>query len=911
MAALRELGPFELLGQLGAGGMGEVYLARDRRLNRQVAIKLLPEGAGATARDRFQREALAIAALNHPHICILHESGVHEGQPFLVMELLEGETLHARLARGPIAPAQVLQWGAEIADALQAAHAKGILHRDLKPGNIFITQRGTVKVLDFGLAQFAAAAAAEVAADAPTISAASPVAVGPLTSPGSTLGTYAYMSPEQARGEPTDARSDLFSLGVVLYEMATGQLPFQGRTAADLSAAILLQTPPPPSSIRTEIPARLDDIIAQCLEKDPDQRFQSAADLRIALRRVAGASSAPPSSAPASSAAGAAPISVAPAGSAPPSSATGPPAARRSWLLPAIITAIVVIVVAGFGWRYWNGRPAPPPRLAFRQLTFNGNVVDAVISPDGKFLAHVDNSSQGISLHLLSISSGSDVEIMPPAPGCCQSPSFSPDGGQVYFLDGRALDAVAVLGGAVRTIAKPACSGAGFSPDGSRIAYVTSTAPAIGLVIASADGSQARLLNHAPTGAGYMSQCWINSQGQPSHSPAWSPDGRLIAVAEAPVSGDSRIDLVNAATGEGRFLGPGIDNFSAADPSWLPDGSGLVFTGELTPASSTSQVLEVSYPGGRATQITNDLQGYIAISLAANGQLAVVHRAPQSSLWVQTRPGGEFRQLPGNGVRATTWTPQGDIVSIRRQAAQNQLWIEHPDGSDARMLSGALPALSYDPQVAPDGEIVFGDGNTGAIWRIGADGSGLARLAAPAAGENLVTPSLIGGGGAVSYLKIAANAFQSMWAVPLAGGAPRQLWSGFAYAGSGSASRDGSRMLVFARGPHGEHQTVILRVDGAQPQVTPVVGWNRTTMEGRWGWTTDGKALTYISGQGSVDNVWAFPLGGAGQPAGKPYPLTHFTDLNAHAYAFAADGRLAVVRVAPNADAVLATGLGH
>ncbi|HET9783608.1 MAG TPA: serine/threonine-protein kinase, partial [Terriglobales bacterium] len=216
MSTHRQIGPFELLDPLGAGGMGEVFKARDTRLNRFVAIKFLPEAASDIARERFQREAQAIGSLNHPHICTLHEVGDDHGRPFLVLELLEGETLFHRLQRGPVPMPQLAQWGAEIADALQAAHAKGILHRDLKPANIFITPRGSVKVLDFGLAQFAQAAAA--GADTMT----SPGAA-PLTAPGTTMGTWAYMSPEQARGEPTDARSDIFSCGVVLYEMAGGQ----------------------------------------------------------------------------------------------------------------------------------------------------------------------------------------------------------------------------------------------------------------------------------------------------------------------------------------------------------------------------------------------------------------------------------------------------------------------------------------------------------------------------------------------------------------------------------------------------------------------------------------------------------------------------------------------------------------
>ncbi|MGH9417572.1 MAG: protein kinase domain-containing protein, partial [Terriglobales bacterium] len=774
MAVQREIGHFEILERLGAGGMGEVYKARDQRLNRMVAVKVLPEGASVAARERFQREALAIAALNHPHICTLFEAGEHDGQPYLVMELLEGETLHARLGRGPLAPAEVIQWGAEVADALQAAHAKGILHRDLKPGNIFITRRGAAKVLDFGLAQFAQAVASEAAADAPTITAAA----GPLTSPGSTLGTYAYMSPEQARAQPTDARSDLFSLGVVLYEMAAGRPPFQGQTSADLTAAILLSAPPPPSSVHEAVPARLDDIIGQCLEKDPEQRFQSAADLRISLRRLAGASTASPSP----SASG---VAAAPPASVPPT-AIAPPAARRPWLWPAI--AVVIVAAAATGWWYWSQRPAPPSHLQFRQLTFSGHVIDAVLSPDGKFLAHVDASPQGSSLHLLSIASGSDVEIMPPAPGCCQSPSFSPDGGQVYFLDNLQLKAVPVLGGAVRTIAAPACSGAGFSPDGSEIAYITSQAPASSVVIAHADGSQPHTLNTAPTGAGYMSQCWISSFNQPSHAPAWSPDGNWIAVALGPVSGDSHVALVDAHNGKMHTLGPGIDQFSAADLSWLPGQRGLVFTAQ-TSSTQPSQAYEMSYPGGRLLQLTNDLQGYAAVSLAASGVIAMIHAAPQASLWVQARPGGAFQQLPGGGADqegnqgGVTWTPQGGLVAFRTLGAQSQLWAENADGSNAHVLSAALPDQPYDLNVAPNGQMIFGSGgDSNTIWRINAGGSGLMQLITAPAGAQATGPALALGGREVLYLQIGADGSQTFWMVPLAGGTPRQVWNGFAFA---------------------------------------------------------------------------------------------------------------------------------
>src|SRR6185437_1291057 len=269
----QNVGPFEVLEPLGAGGMGEVFKARDSRLNRFVALKFLPASASDAARERFQREAEAIAALSHPHICALHEIGDDHGQPYLVLELLEGETLRARLRRtGAPSNDQLLDWGAQIADALDAAHRKGVLHRDLKPDNIFISPGGHIKVLDFGLARLAAP---EPAGEDRT-----------LTSPGMTMGTVPYMSPEQAKGEVVDARSDLFSFGSVFYEMATGRPAFPANSAAESIAAILKEQPPRPRAVRPELPPKIEEVADRCLEKDPELRYQSAADLRSELKRL-------------------------------------------------------------------------------------------------------------------------------------------------------------------------------------------------------------------------------------------------------------------------------------------------------------------------------------------------------------------------------------------------------------------------------------------------------------------------------------------------------------------------------------------------------------------------------------------------------------------------------------------------
>ena len=280
-----QLGPYEIVSAIGAGGMGEVYKARDTRLDRTVAIKVLPEHVAADPdmKQRFEREARTVAALSHPHICTLYDVGEHEGRPFIAMELLEGQVLSQRMSSHAVRPEQVVEWVLQVADGLAAAHAKGIVHRDIKPGNIFITAGESAKVLDFGLAK-ASSLEREVERtegfDRPTALEA------PLTTPGMALGTVAYMSPEQVYGEALDTRTDLFSLGVVLYQLATGALPFTGKTSAALVDNMLHGAPTPPRQLNPEMPAELERIINKALEKDRWLRYQTASDLHSDLARL-------------------------------------------------------------------------------------------------------------------------------------------------------------------------------------------------------------------------------------------------------------------------------------------------------------------------------------------------------------------------------------------------------------------------------------------------------------------------------------------------------------------------------------------------------------------------------------------------------------------------------------------------
>ncbi|MGH9488144.1 MAG: protein kinase domain-containing protein [Terriglobales bacterium] len=870
-------GRYEIFERLGAGGMGEVFRARDRKLNRFVALKFLPAGASPAARERFEREAQAIAALNHPHICTLYETGEENGRACLVLELLEGETLQARLARGPLAGDALVEAALEIAEALEAAHKHGILHRDLKPSNIWVLPGGHVKILDFGLARLSG----EALSDAATVG-----GEALLTSPGMAVGTAPYMSPEQARGEAIDVRSDIFSFGAVLYEMATGKAAFARPSSAATVAAILTGQPP----LLAQLPPELERIVARCLEKDADLRYQTAADLRIELKRLKRSSSSAITGSTVAAAA--------------------PPAASSSSAWRYIAIAVVIAVVAFLA--YWrvgmSSAPSAPPALSFRQLTFSGDVVDAAISADGRFLADVHIDPAGASLHLLSIANGSDVQIVPPGNDCCADPTIAPDDSAVYFLAGHTLESVPVLGGEVRAIAGPVCSGAGFSPDGSRIAYITwpqRGTNASRLVLAKADGSGAHTLAQTAAGITYTSSsCWQDSFNP--DAPVWSPDGCNIAVVldSNTSSGANAIGVVAVGTGKTTLLAAaGLD---VGNLAWLPGGSAM--TAAVSPESGGSQQLwRFAWPSGERTQLTHDLQGYESVTASSVGALALLHSTPRASVWVQSQCGGTFRQIPGGGgdragAVGLAWTPGGQLVVTRIYGSSGQLWQEGADGSSAQeLVVRGLPGSPDWPVIAPDGDLLLevGPGGLGTrAWWVGAAGGSATALTPDDVFGGL---TLVDGGRELVYGEEAREGRQTLWEVPAAGGAPHVLWNHVIGFPAIVASPDESRILVSAH-----TGLTILHLDsgGKVAAATPAP----PGAKGKpflYGWTLDGRAITYVPAQGSVDNIWALPLVG-----GKPYALTHFTDLNITSYAFSRDGKLAVSRGSANTDVVLATGLG-
>ena len=879
---------YRIVEKLGEGGMGVVYLAEDTHLGRLVAIKFLSAAEDHNYRARFLREARAVSTLSHPNIAIIHDYGeTSDGQPFIVMEYVKGETLSELLNESALTITRALEITEAVAEALASAHARGIIHRDIKPSNVLVDEDGRVKVLDFGLVkQLHEDTLAASNPDANTLPAM-------RTSSNVVVGTLLYLSPEQAAGAAVDARSDLFALGALLYESLTGKPAFSGGSVIDIGAQIIHFNPPPPSSINHRVPAELDRITLKALAKKPEARYQSCSELVRDLRAARALltnvddthhtqrlylSRGMHSSALKS-------ISE---------SLRRPRVSIGVFLIGMVLVGLALWILL----RQFNVVPlAPFQKMKVTKLTSTGKSRDTTISPDGKYVVYVLEESGQPSLWLNHVPTNSNRQIIPPIEGEFAGLTFSPDSNYIYYVqkrnDAGALFKMPVVGGNAQKVIANIDSHPSVSPDGRQIAFVRlqKTHGEYDLMVAKSDGSEERQLAMRNRGE------FFSLYG----ATAWSPEGKTIACASGSFSGGYHMNLIEVQIKDGAEKSIVSQNwFQIIRVAWQRNGRGLILAGS-DQAVSPFQIWYVSYPEGKVRRITNDLIDYNSLALTADSQTLVTLQVDRlTNIWVM--PNGETGRAKQvtSGVGHTnglSFTSEGKILYSSITTGDLNIWLMESDGSRKTQLT-VNAGVNYHPVMSPDSRyIVFASNRNGPfnIWRMEADGSNPKQLTT---GGTDVNPCFSPDSKWVVYESF-SNGVPMLWKVSIDGGAAVQLTT--VYSSLPAVSPDGKTIACrYLDKKVDARKIALITLDGGELIKTyeiPIHYWQRIR------WTSDGLALTYIDIRDGIANIWSQPV-----DSGPPIKLTDFKNDLIFSYDWSRDGRqLACERGVETSDVVLIT----
>jgi serine/threonine protein kinase/Tol biopolymer transport system component len=888
LSAGSQIGAYRLLSPLGRGGMGEVHLAFDARLGRKVALKLLPAEfmTDAERAQRFGREARAASALNHPNIITIHEIGEsareHGSLRYIVMEYIEGETLRQRMAGAPqqrMKPPEAIDLALQIASALTAAHEAGITHRDIKPENVMVRPDGLVKVLDFGLAKLTAPSPEAVDTRASTL------AQEMRTISGMILGTVRYMSPEQARGQEVDARTDLWSLGALLFETLTGQPPFSGKTASDVIAAILERPTPLLKTFIPKAPKQLQSILDKALAKEPQARYRTVREMHADLKRlkeeVAFAeklrASAPRlwlqtlkrwmAAAQAFSVVG---------------------SLRRELPVGALLLALVALITAGIFFWPKPVAEAPFSRIAMTDFLGRGDITEAVISPDGKFVVYIADGRDGQRLGVKSVETFEDRLAPLPLPGSYRHLTISPDGHTLFFsIFGEAprgdlysislFDATGELQlTGARKLIENVDSPISFSPDGRHFAFIRQRQLSpCEMVIAGLDGGDERVI--------------LRDSRLVSGGVAWSPNGETIACAFREAGNEDYQVVGGVSLKDGAWTRLSPDRWKQIDRlAWFADGSGLAIAA-MDKRTTLVGLWHVSYPDGEASRITSEVEECRTLSLTADSAtIAVVRSRRLARVWATGELGpesgakidakfGKSRELTAGkneGVYGLAWAPDGRVVYTSTERGSRDLWVMNRDGSGKRPLTQS-GAADRQPVVSADGrQVIFVSDRDGAsrIWRVDLDGGDLKRLTD---GPDDVSPTVSRDNRWVIYAA-RANDMRSLWRVHLGGGKPEQLT--VYLANQPAVSPNGKLIACLYRDSSEDSklELAVLPVEGGRPikwfSLPDGITAPPDLAFPQFRWSPDSRSILYVNTEKSVSNLWRQQITG-----GLPKQLTSFT----------------------------------